>query len=86
VSYRCINAFEFDGVIYPGGMLVADGAPIVASHRQHFAHVDVPRLAVETATAGPGERRDAPTHAPAKAAKRPAHKSVKSEVKLEEES
>ncbi|MCV7255335.1 hypothetical protein H7J86_24535 [Mycobacterium hackensackense] len=60
MSYRCINAFEFDRRIYPGGVLVADEDPILKTHRPHFAKVeDIPFgfAHTETATAAPGERR-----------------------------
>lgn len=75
MSYRCVNAFEYAGVIYPGGIVVADDHPVIATHRGNFAHVGEPTgAATETATAAPGERRDAPvkrSHPAKKAAPKP---------------
>ena len=59
MGYRCIDAFEYAGVIYPGGLLVEDGDAIVTSHRTNFTHVEESMSAVETATAAPGEFREA---------------------------
>lgn len=83
MSYRCISAFEFAGVIYPGGILIEDGDPIVTSHEAFFARVNDSHAATQTATAAPGEKRDvsqsAPAYVPAakkSAARKPSVKSA----------
>ena len=73
MSYRCINAFAFDGVVYPNGFQAEDGDPILKSHGEHFAEVDesgpLTARAVEQAVAEPGGLRAAPKKkAPAKKA------------------
>lgn len=88
MSFRCINAFEHAGVIYPGGALVEDGDPITGSHREFFARVEDSRANTETATAAPGESRDVgpARKVSAGAVKRTASKlHNKSEHKSEEE-
>lgn len=81
MSYRCINAFEFAGAIYPGGVLVEDDDTILATHGSFFARVDLPPgSATETATAGPAEPRAIPNPTPAKKAA-PAKKAVHHAVK-----
>lgn len=64
-KFRCINAFEFDDRIYPGGLEVDGDAAILQTHRAHFAAVEstsVTTVRTEVATAAPGELRDvAPT-------------------------
>lgn len=57
MSHRCINAFQYGSLCYPGGFLVEDGDPILASHSAHFAKVDEPLAAVETASAAPSTPR-----------------------------
>lgn len=86
MSYRCISAFEFAGVIYPGGLLVDDGDQILRSHAEFFARVAEPATATtETATAAPGELRDGPPVAPAKKAAPRRHKThIKQEHNEEE--
>ena len=89
MSYRCISAFEFAGVIYPGGLLVDDDNTIIATHAAFFARVDESHTATQTATAAPGEKRDVPhvaPHAAAKktAARKPATHATKSEHNPEE--
>lgn len=85
MSYRCIDAFEFCGVIYPGGLLVDDDNPILTSHKGFFVRVaDAAPVKTETATAAPSELR-AVAPAPARKAthaKRSA--TVKSTNKPEE--
>lgn len=63
---RCINAFEFDGRIYPGGVEVEDDAAILETHRDHFAIVPLIERAFkavisETADAAPGQPRSLTT-------------------------
>lgn len=63
---RCINAFEFDGRIYPGGVEVEDDATILDTHRDHFAIVPPIERAFkavisETADAAPGQPRSLTT-------------------------
>lgn len=69
MSFRCINAFSYEDRMYPGGMLVDDDAPILDTHRAHFAHVDVP--------ATPGAET-ASTDQPRQPAKKPATPPKKS--------
>jgi hypothetical protein len=72
VTYRCVNAFDYDNKVYPGGVLVADDHSILDTHAQHFAKVDELTRGVETASAAPGEQRAVP---PAKKA-HPASKAA----------
>lgn len=63
---RCINAFEFDGRIYPGGAEVEEDAAILETHRAHFAIVTPIERAFkavisETADAAPGQPRSLTT-------------------------
>jgi hypothetical protein len=64
---RCINAFEYDGRIYPGGIEVDGDAAILETHSAHFGPVvTIDRTfsavrATETATAAPGEPRSLAT-------------------------
>lgn len=57
MSYRCINAFMYADRVYPGGIQVSDGDPILKTHAAHFARVEVAAPFTETATATPGETR-----------------------------
>lgn len=69
MSHRCINAFEFGGVIYPGGLQVEDDDPILASHADCFAKVEVPPAQrTEVASAAPKETRAPAKKLPAKKA------------------
>jgi hypothetical protein len=63
---RCINAFEYEGRIYPGGAEVEEDAAILETHRAHFAVVTpVERtfsaVVSETADAAPGQPRSITT-------------------------
>lgn len=60
MSYRCINAFQFGELTYPGGCEVDDSDPILQSHKTFFAQVDRPVAirATETASAAPAELRE----------------------------
>lgn len=63
---RCINAFEFEGRIYPGGIEMDEDAAILETHRAHFAvATPVERtfsvVASETADAAPGTPRSITT-------------------------
>lgn len=59
MSFRCVNAFWFDGKIYPGGKEVGDSDPILQTHRECFVRVNDGHVpgASEVATSRPGESR-----------------------------
>lgn len=60
MSYRCINAFQFGELTYPGGCEVDDNDPILQTHKTFFTQVDRPVAirATETASAAPAEPRE----------------------------
>lgn len=55
MSFRCINAFAFQGQVYGNGLQVEDDAAILKTHRDHFAEVEqnFTARAVEQAEAKP---------------------------------
>lgn len=65
-TYRCIDAFAFRDHIYPGGIVVDEGDPILTTHTAHFARVNQPAAsaASETASAAPSEHRTPATAPP----------------------
>lgn len=73
MTFRCINAFVFDDVVYPNGFQAEDNDPILKTHGTHFAQVEqgMPNRAVEQAEATPGGLR---AKTPAK--KAPAKKAA----------
>lgn len=63
---RCINAFEYEGRIYPGGLEVDEDAAILETHRAHFGPVvkierTFTAVISETADAAPGQPRSITT-------------------------
>lgn len=85
MSFRCINAFVFNDVVYPNGFQAEDNDPILKTHSEHFAEVEqgLANRAVEQAEATPGGLRASSKKQPAKkAAPKPAEaKSEPSEEK-----
>lgn len=58
MSFRCINAFAFGDHMYSNGYEAADDDPILRTHRDHFAEVEIsPTRSVEQAVAEPGGMR-----------------------------
>lgn len=76
MSFRCTNAFLFADKLYPGGVLIADDDPILQTHAGHFAEVTYPAAGVETATAAPGEKREAQPDLAAYLAAEDAHNTA----------
>lgn len=75
MSHRCINAFSYGNVIFPGGFLVADDAAILQTHAVHFAKVNEPvARATEVASAAPAEVRAVKKAAAKKVAPKPEPK------------
>lgn len=62
MSFRCINAFAYNDVVYPNGYQVEDADAILKTHAEHFAEVEVgfTARAVEQAEAKPEGLRATP--------------------------
>lgn len=62
MSFRCINAFAYNDVVYPNGYQVEDADAILKTHASHFAEVEqgFTARAVEQAEATPGGLRAKP--------------------------
>ncbi len=57
MSYRCTNAFLYDGKVYAGGCSVDDTDPILRTHADNFVKVQEVAGKSETASAAPAEVR-----------------------------
>lgn len=82
MRYRCINAFWVGEKVYPGGVEVVEGDPILETHRAHFTATEsAPPAAVriEQATAAPQELRTVSTTSRPPVKKAPPKKATTKE-------
>jgi len=57
MAWRCIHPFVYGNTPYPGGVLVDDDDPILATHRDCFERVGQPVPVTRTETTAARTRR-----------------------------
>lgn len=76
MSHRCINAFDYNNRVFPGGYQIEDNDPILDTHAAHFVRVgEVPSVGTETASAAPTRPR-AVDHKPEPRRGRPRKQAI----------